>query len=199
MNILRLSTLSLTIILFSLGALMLPVNTTLAHHCKGGHRTPDCLDGGGTGTQTTFTVTLVLTALSPGSTEPAVITCEGTTSNSFRSVVFSHEVLELACPVTVTDPTFGPDPMCVGGLALKKTKKRTEVLLFFRLPCDALDSGSETWETPSLPAEIVGVSGENFTVSVGAVNVALTKNQEPFKGTILADTIDVVTVVYTAD
>ncbi len=42
MNILRLSTLSLTIILFSLGALMLPVNTTLAHHCKGGHKNADC-------------------------------------------------------------------------------------------------------------------------------------------------------------
>ena len=43
MNILRLSTLSLTIILFSLGALMLPVNTTLAHHCKGGHAgSPGC-------------------------------------------------------------------------------------------------------------------------------------------------------------
>ena len=37
MNNLRISILSLTIILFSLGALMLPVNTTLAHHCKGGH------------------------------------------------------------------------------------------------------------------------------------------------------------------
>ena len=43
MRILRLSTLSLTIILFSLGALMLPVNTTLAHHCKGGHAgSPGC-------------------------------------------------------------------------------------------------------------------------------------------------------------
>jgi hypothetical protein len=38
MNNLRISILSVTIILFSLGALMLPVNTTLAHHCKGGHK-----------------------------------------------------------------------------------------------------------------------------------------------------------------
>ena len=46
MKILRLSTLSLTIILFSLGALMLPVNTTLAHHCKGAHRgNPECKAG----------------------------------------------------------------------------------------------------------------------------------------------------------
>ncbi len=38
MNNLRISILSVTIILFSLGALMLPVNTTFAHHCKGGHK-----------------------------------------------------------------------------------------------------------------------------------------------------------------
>jgi hypothetical protein len=38
MNILRLSTLSLTIVLFSLGGLISPENTTFAHHCKGGHK-----------------------------------------------------------------------------------------------------------------------------------------------------------------
>ncbi len=42
MNNLRISILSVTIILFSLGALMLPVNTTLAHHCKGGHKNAEC-------------------------------------------------------------------------------------------------------------------------------------------------------------
>jgi len=46
MNNLRISILSVTIILFSLGALMLPVNTTLAHHCKGGHRGAPGCDGG---------------------------------------------------------------------------------------------------------------------------------------------------------
>ena len=45
MNNLRISILSVTIILFSLGALMLPVNTTLAHHCKGGHKNADCSVG----------------------------------------------------------------------------------------------------------------------------------------------------------
>ncbi len=188
MRISRLLTLSLTIGLFTLGGLISPENTTLAHHCKGAHNTPKCDAGGGGGTKTTFTVKLVLT-------DPMVM-CEGITTNSIRSVAFSLE--EVVCPVTVTDSMFA-GTMCVAGLELKKSKGKTDVLLFFRLPCDALDSGSETWETPSLPAEIVGVSGENFTVSVGAVNVALTKNQEPFKGTILADTIDVVTVVYTAD
>ena len=190
MRISRLLTLSLTIVLFTLGGLISPESTTLAHHCKGGHRSPDCPDGGGTGTQTTFTVTLFLT-------KPADI-CEGTTSNSFRSVAFSLE--NLACPVTVTDSMFVPGPMCVAGLELKKTKQKTEVLLFFRLPCDALDSGSsETWVTPRLPAEIVDASGENFTVSVLAEDVTLTKVHEPFKGTILKDTIDVGMVVYKAN
>ena len=42
MNILRLSTLSLTIVLFSLGGLISPENTTFAHHCKGGHKNAGC-------------------------------------------------------------------------------------------------------------------------------------------------------------
>ena len=44
MNILRLSALSLTIVLFTLGGLILPESTTLAHHCKGGHWKPACDD-----------------------------------------------------------------------------------------------------------------------------------------------------------
>ena len=50
MNILRLSTLSLTIVLFTLGGLISPENTTLAHHCKGSHSSaPECEVGGGGG------------------------------------------------------------------------------------------------------------------------------------------------------
>jgi hypothetical protein len=48
MNTLRLSTFSLTIVLFTIGALVLPVNTALAHHCKGKHKNdPGCDDPGG--------------------------------------------------------------------------------------------------------------------------------------------------------
>ncbi len=49
MSNLRLSTLSLTIVLFTLGALILPVNTTLADHCKGKHKDYMGCDGGGGG------------------------------------------------------------------------------------------------------------------------------------------------------
>ena len=43
MNTLRLSTFSLTIVLFTMGALILPVNTALADHCKGKHKNdPGC-------------------------------------------------------------------------------------------------------------------------------------------------------------
>ena len=66
MNILRLSTLSLTIILFSLGALMLPVNTTLAHHCKGAHKgNPGC-DVGGPGGEDFATYSVVITGAVSG-------------------------------------------------------------------------------------------------------------------------------------
>ena len=37
MSILRLSTVALTLVLFTMGALILPVNTALAH-CKGSHK-----------------------------------------------------------------------------------------------------------------------------------------------------------------
>ena len=40
MNILRLSTVALTIVLFTMGALILPVNTALAH-CKPGNPVHD--------------------------------------------------------------------------------------------------------------------------------------------------------------
>ncbi len=67
MNILRLSTLSLTIILFSLGALMLPVNTTLAHHCKGGHSgAPGCNGGSGGGGKDFATYSVVISGAVSG-------------------------------------------------------------------------------------------------------------------------------------
>ncbi len=116
MRISRLLTLSLTIGLFTLGGLISPENTTLAHHCKGAHNTPECDNGGGSGAKTTFTVKLVLT-------DPMVM-CEGITTNSIRSVAFSLE--EVVCPVTVTDNMFAPGPMCVGGLELKKSKGKTD-------------------------------------------------------------------------
>ncbi len=190
MSILRLSTLSLTIVLFTLGGLISPENTTLAHHCKGAHKTPECDDGGGGGAKTTFTVKLVLT-------DPGVM-CDGVTTNSVRSAAFS--LVDFPCPVTVTDPMFDPGPMCVAGLELKKSKGKTDVLLFFRLPCDALGPGSETWVSPRLSADdVIDNGGEDFTVIVPAMNVALTKVHEPFKGTILEDTIDVGMVAYKAN
>jgi hypothetical protein len=49
MKFLRLSTLSLTIVLFTLGGLISPENTTLAEHCKGKHKDDMGCDGGGGG------------------------------------------------------------------------------------------------------------------------------------------------------
>ena len=47
MSILRLSTFSLTIVLFTMGALILPVNIVLADDCKGSHKKLAGCDGGG--------------------------------------------------------------------------------------------------------------------------------------------------------
>ena len=91
--------------------------------------------------------------------------------------------------------------MCVAGLELKKSKGKTDVLLFFRLPCDASGPGPEkTWISPRLSGvDVIDDGGEDFTVIVSAKDVALTKVHEPFKGTILEDTIDVGMVVYIAN
>ncbi len=67
MNNPRISILSLTIILFSLGALMLPVNTTLAHHCKGGHSgAPGCNGGSGGGGKDFATYSVVISGAVSG-------------------------------------------------------------------------------------------------------------------------------------
>jgi hypothetical protein len=58
MRISRLLTLSLTIVLFTLGGLILPVNSALAH-CKGKHKNdPGCDDPGGDPSAIVYTVTL---------------------------------------------------------------------------------------------------------------------------------------------
>ncbi len=49
MNILRLSTVALTIVLFTMGALILPVNIVLADDCKGNHKKLAGCDGPGGG------------------------------------------------------------------------------------------------------------------------------------------------------
>ncbi len=75
MNILRLSTLSLTIILFSLGALMLPVNTTLAHHCKGAHKGNLGCDAGNVDGVVTYSATF--SGALPGSSNGDPYTTSG--------------------------------------------------------------------------------------------------------------------------
>ncbi len=47
MNISRISSLSLTIVLFTLGVLVLPVNTASPEHCKGKHRKDEGCNGSG--------------------------------------------------------------------------------------------------------------------------------------------------------
>ncbi len=59
MNILRLSAITLTIVLFTMGALILPANTALAEHCKGKHKNdPGCDDPGGDPSAITYTAEL---------------------------------------------------------------------------------------------------------------------------------------------
>ena len=59
MKISRLSTFTLAIVLFTMGALILPANTALAEHCKGKHKNdPGCDDPGGDPSAITYTAEL---------------------------------------------------------------------------------------------------------------------------------------------
>ena len=110
MNNLRISILSLTIILFSLGALMLPVNTTLAHHCKGAHRAnPECDVGKDDGV---VTYSATFSGALPGSSNGDTYTTSGKGLGSASN----HDDLLTTIDLTFFADLFGTaGDNCFGG------------------------------------------------------------------------------------
>ncbi len=100
MNILRLSTLSLTIVLFTMGALILPVNSAFAH-CKGNHKKDsDCEthvhdEPGGDPSAIVYTVTLT----------GAFEFTQDMTLNSKQNQLKSELPVDIIRP-PITDPDF---------------------------------------------------------------------------------------------
>ena len=194
MNILRLSTLSLTIVLFTLGGLISPENTTFAHHCKGGHRlNPECPDGGGGGDQTTFTVNMDVTSLNT----PIAVPCTGTADKRLGPSFGPN-----ACKVSLTDSTYGTRDYCLFGVSVKNTNKGTKVMLFRDRDCVTnCDNG---YHTLQLAAELVLDPGEeapDFHIAViqPADGADLTKINQPDKNVALDDKIFISDMVYTVD
>ena len=110
MNNLRISILSLTIILFSLGALMLPVNTTLAHHCKGGHSgNPKC--NAGDPDSGVVTYSMVFSGALPGDSNDDTYT----TSGKGIGVLTNNGVLSTTIDLTFFADLFDAGVICFGG------------------------------------------------------------------------------------
>ncbi len=121
MNILRVSTFSLTIVLFTMGALILPVNTALADDCKGKHKKlPGCDGPGPGGDPSVLTYTADLTG--------AFVFNEVVTVNSQETVLTSTDSVTVNRPDESSAPNeaalfdsvfaqcnifFGPTPVDV--------------------------------------------------------------------------------------
>ena len=207
MNILRLSTFSLTIVLFTMGVLILPVNTALAH-CKGPHENlMGCADhshggGGGGDAEAMYTVNMTLDSTFNRSADPIIpeVLCTGTADKRL-----GPGFLPNSCKVSLTDLTYGTQDYCLFGVSVKNTNKGTRVMLFMTRDCDFGNStGDGGYHTLELAADLMldpGLEAPDFHIVVhhpegGAV---LTKINQPNKNVPLDDKIFIDDIVYTLD
>ena len=173
MNILRLSTVALTIVLFTMGALILPVNTALAH-CKGSHEGVDgCADphGGNDGDKTRYMVEMREGEVGGVVAENG---CAGTTSNSLRSVSFPEDCGTVTV-YFITPFTGGPLTLDLFALEVKGTKA---VLLFFT------SSVGGVYVSDFVKASFTA-SETTFEIVANKENLNLTKNNQPDKGDVV--------------
>ena len=192
MNILRLSTLSMTL---AIAVITLGVGANgwaAPGDCTGkkSDRDPECnVDDP---PETTFTGDIVVT-----SNLTASVICTGTTGMGL-DVGFPLD----NCPVTLADDRFPPRPYCLFAADVKNTRKETSVMFFFHEPCGD-HPGDGVWRTLRLPATVVVGGPGNFTVTEvngSFQNVELKKNHQPFKEEPLSDKFSVVGgIVYTEE
>ncbi len=194
MRISRLLTLSLTIVLFTLGGLISPENTTLAHHCRGAHKTVDCGSDGDTGKQTTYDVEMRVGNFRTGVFSD---TCTGTATARNLGPNFAPN----ACMVSLTDETYGMRFYCLNAVSVKNTNKGTKVMLFMARDC--IRAGENNYHTLSLVGHLVldtNEGGPDFQISVDvppADGADLTKINQPDKNVALDDTMLIDPIVYT--
>jgi hypothetical protein len=196
MNILRLSTLSLTL---AIAVVMLGVSVNAwagPGECTGkkSDRDPDCdVDDP---PQTTFTVNMEVTSVKT----PIAVMCTGTTeSGGGLGAGFGPE----ACRVSLDDETFGLHDYCLFATSVRNTNKGTRVMLFMRRDCDVVNStGDDNYHTLQLTAELVldlEPEGPDFYIVVDepAVGKILTKIHQPEKNKPLDEKIFIGDIVYT--
>ena len=201
MNILRLSALSLTIVLFTLGGLILPESTTLAHHCKGGHWKPACDDPappGSDGGDTEFMVEML-----PGTVGGAygLVTSDGdcgsTEGQGQAELDVSFPASEKDECVTVdvsfiTPPTGGPLTLRAFALLVKANK--SAVIFFTDGQVIGNTNTGGVYVSDRFPVTISG--NGSITVKVNRFDLAVEKNHQPDKGDLVGP-IAIGEIVYT--
>ncbi len=194
MNILRLSTLSMTL---AIAVITLGVGANgwaAPGECSGPKDArPESCNASSDPRETTFTGNILVS-----SNLTTAVFCTGTTEKDL-DVGFPLN----NCPVRLNDTNapFGTRDYCLFAADVKNTRKETSVMFFFHEPC-GVHPGTGVWRTLRLPATLAGGPPGDFTVTVDSPfdeNVVLTKNHQPFKEEPLTDTITVGDIVYTAD
>ena len=145
MNISRLSTLSLTIVLFALGTLVLPADIASAHHCKGGHRNGPGCDGGsgGGGTEVGATFSALITGDVNGGTIDPVSGNEDKWTKGGKGVGqnTSSGIMYTNIDLSFLDTYFGNDCFNAGRyypgqVSVRKGKKGTAEAWFWFIAAD---------------------------------------------------------------
>ena len=206
MNILRLSALSLTIVLFTLGGLILPESTTLAHHCKGGHWKPACDDPappGSDGGDTEFMVEMQRgTWLGP---EPeGLVTSDGVACGSTEGQ--GQGELDVAFPASILDGCVTVDvcfitgttgcPLKLRAFALLVKANQSAVIFFTDGEIDEGHNTGGTYVSDRLPAMINRSNDGSITVTVNESDRFVEKNHQPDKGDLVGP-IAIGKIVYT--
>ena len=198
MNILRLSTLSMTL---AIAVITLGVGANgwaAPGECSGPKDArPESCNASSDPSETTFTVNIDVDSISTMN-GPAM--CMGTTEMGLDVGFGLND-----CHVTLDDEggPFEVDPprdYCLFAADVKNTRKETSVMFFFHSPCGD-HPGTGVWRTLRLPATLAGGPPGDFTVTVDSpFDVVLTKNHQPFKEVSLTDRISVKDgeIVYTA-
>lgn len=103
-----------------------------------------------------------------------------------------------SCKVTLADEFWGePRDYCLFGFAVKNTRKATRVMLWYQWPCGVRTDGVDLWRTLELPGEIVIGSPGDFHLTVPEDGAVLTKNHQPYKETSLDGEIFIGDIIYT--
>ena len=141
--------------------------------------------------QTTFDVDMTVGYLNANNNDMLVtVDCEGTTGGPNLGVTFGMG----SCPVVLDNSGV----YCFLGISMQNQNIRA--ILFFTDRCDLSHAPNESvWESPRLAGAVEsGPPDSSFQISLVDQDVFLIKTHQPLKRTMLSRAINVGNIVYTA-